>query len=73
MARTELIEALLRRRNFIEDWLNANALEALGEQRHLDDGSGEQAYWNHGYQAAISDILLLLEGQPPNIEGRPMH
>ena len=29
----------------------------LNEQRHLDEGSAERAYWHAGYAQALRDVL----------------
>jgi hypothetical protein len=31
------------------------------DQRHLDENTPERAYWHYGYQAALSDVLRLME------------
>jgi hypothetical protein len=53
---------LVERRDNIRDWLQQQGELAETEQRHLDAGSTEQAYWHHGYQAALDDMLKLLNG-----------
>ena len=30
------------------------------DQRHLDVDTPERAYWHHGYQAALTDVLAML-------------
>ena len=53
--------ALLRqRRDSIRDWLDDEAPYAASDQKHLDAHTPERAYWHHGYQAALDDILELL-------------
>lgn len=52
---------LVERRDNIRDWLLQQGELADIEQRHLDPGSPEQAYWHHGYQAALDDMLKLLK------------
>ncbi|GLQ53768.1 hypothetical protein GCM10010862_10270 [Devosia nitrariae] len=42
-------------------WLRDNAPECFEEQKHLDAGSSERAYWHHGYLMAIRDVLALLD------------
>ncbi|MEI9899731.1 MAG: hypothetical protein WDN31_05805 [Hyphomicrobium sp.] len=51
---------LVERRDNIREWLGQQGELADCEQRHLDSGSSEQAYWHHGYQAALDDMLKLL-------------
>ncbi len=53
-------EALERRKEDLLTWLEANAPEVPRDQRHLDEGSVERAYWHYGYATAISDVLALL-------------
>jgi len=38
------------------------------DQRHLDQGTDERAYWHHGYASALKDILQILQstGAPVN-------
>ncbi|CAN1724016.1 conserved protein of unknown function [Hyphomicrobium sp. 1Nfss2.1] len=48
------------RRDSIREWLLSQAVQTNLEQRHLDSGSREEAYWHHGYQAALDDMLKLL-------------
>jgi len=50
--------ALLRtRRDGIREWLDDEAPYAVEEQKHLDAGTPERAYWHHGYQAALNDVI----------------
>ncbi len=30
------------------------------DQRHLDANTPERAYWHHGYQAALNDVMTML-------------
>ena len=30
------------------------------DQKHLESASPERAYWHHGYQAALNDVIDLL-------------
>lgn len=53
--------ALLRqRRDSIREWLDEEAPYTEVDQRHLDAHTPERAYWHHGYQAALNDIMSLL-------------
>ncbi len=56
----EKIKLLLHRRDSIREWLDDEAPFAAADQRHLDADTPERAYWHHGYQAALTDILELL-------------
>lgn len=51
---------LVERRDNIREWLLQQGELTDLEQRHLDAGSSEQTYWHHGYQAALDDMLKLL-------------
>lgn len=50
---------LVERRDRIREWLLREAEHTDFDQRHLETGSSEQAYWHHGYQAALDDMLKL--------------
>ena len=54
------IMLLQQRRDGIRQWLDDAAPYTDGDQRHLDADTPERAYWHHGYQAALGDIIALL-------------
>jgi len=54
------LSILVERRDRIREWLAQQADHTNVEQKHLDAGTSEQAYWHHGYQAALDDMLKLL-------------
>lgn len=54
------ITLIEKRRDAIRAWLDDCAPYTAQDQRHLDTHTPEQAYWQHGYQAALNDILRLL-------------
>jgi hypothetical protein len=56
----ENIALLTERRDRIREWLAQQPEDTELDQKHLDDGSSERAYWHHGYQAALDDMLKLL-------------
>lgn len=60
MSDRDKIALLERRRDDIREWLEDEAPHATFDQKHLDTGSPERAYWHHGYQAALADIIELL-------------
>jgi hypothetical protein len=62
----DIVPDLTQRRDLIRDWIARDACEALSEQDHLVEGSPERAYWHHGYQAALDDIIRRLH---PTIPG----
>lgn len=51
---------LRQRRDNIREWLDEEAPYTDVDQRHLDAHTPERAYWHHGYQAALTDILTML-------------
>jgi hypothetical protein len=60
MSESNPFSFLRRRRDSIRDWLDEEAPYTAIDQRHLDSDSSERAYWHHGYQAALTDVLNLL-------------
>jgi hypothetical protein len=54
------ITLLQRRRDGIRQWLDDEAPYTDSDQRHLDQNTPERAYWHHGYQAALDDVIALL-------------
>lgn len=54
---------LQQRRDDIREWLELEAPFAEVDQKHLDADTPERAYWHHGYQAALADIIALLDAQ----------
>jgi hypothetical protein len=57
------ISLLQQRRDDIREWLELEAPFAEVDQKHLDANTPERAYWHHGYQAALADIITLLAAQ----------
>jgi hypothetical protein len=54
------IVLLKRRRDGIREWLQDEAPHTAVDQKHLEEASPERAYWHHGYQAALNDVIDLL-------------
>jgi hypothetical protein len=53
--------ALLQRQlDNIRQWLDDEAPYTDSDQRHLEANTPERAYWHHGYQAALADVIELL-------------
>jgi len=50
-------EPLESRRDAIRTWLEDEAPFTFSDQKHLDANTPERAYWHHGYQAALNDVL----------------
>jgi hypothetical protein len=60
MSAEERLEVLAQRRDEIRDWLSGEASFTRTDQKHLDSDTPEQAYWHHGYQSALDDIIKFL-------------
>jgi len=65
MIQHEAVLDLARRRDLIRQWIAQDARDALSAQGHLVEGSAEQVYWHHGYQAALDDIIRRLHPTMP--------
>ncbi|MGE3066981.1 MAG: hypothetical protein AB7K67_15465 [Hyphomicrobiaceae bacterium] len=63
MADTNHIALLEARRDSLRDWLDDEAPFTEVDQKHLDADTPERAYWHHGYQAALADIIEMLMGR----------
>jgi hypothetical protein len=60
MSAEEQLTLLVNRRDRIREWLEGQAAYTGTEQKHLDPDTPERAYWHHGYQAALDDMIELL-------------
>lgn len=58
-----IISAIGERMQCIRQWMADEAPYVAADQRHLDANSPERAYWHYGYQAALKDVLDLVEGR----------
>jgi hypothetical protein len=56
-------EALRLRLAALDEWLGSDEAIACRQQKHLDTGSEERAYWHLGYHAALSDLAVLIGAQ----------
>lgn len=67
------VAMLRQRRDNIREWLEEEAPYTDVDQLHLDAHTPERAYWHHGYQAALTDImaLLALEDEKTDTSGIP--
>lgn len=67
------VTMLRQRRDNIREWLEEEAPYTDVDQRHLDAHTPERAYWHHGYQAALNDVMamLALEGERSDTSGIP--
>jgi hypothetical protein len=43
----------------LQAWMRKNAPQCASEQKHLDEGSPERAYWHYGYLVALRDVMQL--------------
>jgi len=59
MSAEERLTMLVQRRDKIREWLAGKGVHTI-EQKHLDTDTPEQAYWHHGYQSALDDMIELL-------------
>jgi hypothetical protein len=50
-------------------WLCEVAPYAAADQRHLDEGTPERAYWHSGYLAALADVLKMAGVAPMSAHG----
>ena len=62
----DLTEFLIEQRDAIRDWIDQEAPHAAIEQRHLVEDAPERAYWHHGYQAALDDMIRQLDVSSPS-------
>lgn len=54
------VSIIRQRRDNIREWLEEEAPYTEVDQRHLDAHTPERAYWHHGYQAALNDVMAML-------------
>jgi hypothetical protein len=48
------------------------SLSGCADQRHLDAGTAEQAYWHHGYYSAVIDVMRHLGHEPIDVQRESM-
>ena len=53
-----------KRMNATRKWLRDNSSACFTEQKHLDEGSQERAYWHYGYMVALRDVMRFLAQDP---------
>jgi len=53
------LEDLLRER--LDGIERSDCTQAMRDQRHLDAGTDERAYWHHGYASALKDALRIIQ------------
>jgi len=64
---SEKFRGILSRYYGQREWLKDLHPETFKEQKHLDRGSPERAYWHHGYMMAIGDIFFGAFNGPEDI------
>ena len=64
---TTLVERIDSRLSELRRWLDEHAPAIEDDQKHLDAGSAERAYWHHGYAMALRDIRDCLPNNPQEI------
>lgn len=60
MIKSSTSSVIAERIRHLGNWLEDEAPYVQFDQRHLDDGTPEQAYWHLGYRTALRDALALL-------------
>jgi hypothetical protein len=55
----ETLEGVLQER--LDGMERDGGERACRDQRHLDHGTEERAYWHHGYASALKDVLRILQ------------
>jgi hypothetical protein len=51
------MQALSERVAELKRWLAENGSYCESAQKHLDNGTVEQAYWHYGYLCALQDVV----------------
>lgn len=49
----------------LREWIQNKAPQCITEQKHLEEGSQERAYWAHGYLSALLDVMRLFSRSAP--------
>jgi hypothetical protein len=57
---SEQMEAISRRVDELTRWLADKAPSCETAQKHLDEGTLEQAYWHYGYLCALRDFVSIV-------------
>lgn len=61
----DLSSLLVERRDNIRGWIDEVATNTTSDQQHLVENSPERAYWHHGYQAALDDVISQIKANDP--------
>ena len=59
------IQAVKEKINRLTQWLGEKAPYCETDQKHLDPGTLEQAYWNYGYLCGLKDVIALIHPGSP--------
>ena len=54
------MQAISQRVEELKHWLAEKAPYCAATQKHLDEGSVEQAYWHYGYLCALRDVQSMI-------------
>ena len=54
------LQAIADRATQLSRWMAEHAPRQTS-QKHLDEGTVEQAYWNFGYLSGVQDVLALIK------------
>jgi hypothetical protein len=55
------VQAITDKAASLTRWLTENAPDCERSQKHLEEGTTEQAYWHYGYLCAIRDVLAVID------------
>jgi hypothetical protein len=58
-------EAIRRRIEGLESWLEDQGVDVKTERAHLDQDSRAQLYWHYGYLVGLKDSLNALTREEP--------
>ena len=64
-------EDVRERADELAAWISESSSDLVGEQRQLQVGSREHAYWHYGYMVALRDVLRFMEDSRMLEESRP--
>ncbi len=60
MSISSVMRLLAKRQGEVSEWLENESPYTMFDQKHLESGTSEQAYWHYGYVSAINDVMRLL-------------
>ena len=64
----EVIQKMEGRHDGQYEWLKENHPEVFDEQKHIESGTTERAYWHHGYMMALRDTIKLLQSSVTKVK-----